>query len=274
MTGGSFEQILVRRHGRRATVALNRPAKLNALTDRMLGELRTALAELEADDGVRVVVLSGEGRAFCSGFDVTAHPGEWTPSEWRDHLHNAIETFASIWTLKQPVVAEVHGACLGGGFELVMACDLVVAAADAFFGLPEVRMGGVVMYPMLPWLVGLRAAKYITFTGERLSAAEAGAMHLVNKVVPAERLSAAVDALCETLGQIPAGALPLNKQVLNRVAELMGLAQAVGLGEDQSVLNFVIKSDEAKEFRRIVTRDGFKAAVAWMQDRYRSGECS
>ena len=165
----------------------------------------------------------------------------------------------------------VHGACLGGGFEMVLACDLAVASADAFFGLPEVRMGGVVMYPMLPWLVGLRTAKYLTFTGERVSAAEACALQLVNKVVPPEALEPAVEALCETLGQIPAGTVPLNKRVLNRAAELMGLLEAVRLGEDQSVLNLVTKSDEAREFKRLLRRDGFKAAVAWLQDRYRSG---
>ena len=271
MSAAAFEQILVHRSGRRATVSLNRPAKLNALTDQMLLELRTALAELEADDGVRVIVIKGEGRAFSAGFDMTAHRGEWTVGEWRTHLHNGIETFQAIWRAQRPVIAQVHGPCLGGGFEMTMACDLVVASSEAFFGVPEVRAGGVVMYPMLPWLVGVRASKYITFTGERFSAAEAHALQLVNKVVPAGELEEAVEALCETVAQIPAGTVPLNKQVINRAAEMMGLLEAIRLGEDQAVLNLVAKSDEAKEFRRIVQTDGMQAALAWLRAQYRSG---
>jgi enoyl-CoA hydratase len=267
---GRFEHIILHRHGRRATISLNRPAKLNALTDQMLAELRAALTALEADPAIRVVVIKGEGRAFSSGYDMTPRETEWTVGEWRDHLHRGISTFQAIWQLSQPVVAQVHGPCLGGAFEMSMACDLVMASSDAFFGLPEVRFGGLPMYPLLPWLIGMRPAKYITFTGERLTASEAHGLHLVNKVVPLEDLDHAVDALCDRLAQIPAGTLPFNKRTLNRVHEIMGMLETIRMGEDQSVLNFFVKTDEALEFRNIVRSEGVNAALAWLDAKFKS----
>jgi enoyl-CoA hydratase len=266
----AFEQIIVQRQGRRATISLNRPAKLNALTDQMLAELRTALSGIAADPGARVVVLKGEGRAFSAGYDMTPRGTEWTVGGWQEHLHEGITTFQAIWRLPQPVIAQIHGPCLGGAFEMSMACDLAVASSDAFFGLPEVRFGGLPMYPLLPWLIGMRPAKYITMTGERLPAAEAHALHLINKVVPPDELDRAVGSLCDTLAQIPAGTLPLNKQALNRGYEIMGLLEAIRMGEDQSVLNFFVKSEEALEFRKMIRSEGMKAAVAWLEARFKS----
>jgi enoyl-CoA hydratase/carnithine racemase len=271
MESGPFEQIVLHRAGSdsgRSTIVLNRPAKLNALTDQMVGELRAALSELDADRATRVVIIKGEGRAFSAGFDMTPHPGEWTASEWRGHLHHSLLAFLAIWQLNKPVVAQVHGPCLGGAFEMVMACDMVIASTDAFFGLPEVRFGGLPMFPLLPWLVGMKPAKYITLSGERVSASEAQALQIVNKVVPLDELDGAVSVLCDMLVRIPEGTLSANKGALNRVYEMMGMMEAIRMGEDLSVLNLVEKSDEARQFRNIARRDGVKAAMAWLSSQF------
>jgi enoyl-CoA hydratase/carnithine racemase len=265
----TYEQIIYMKKNWLATISLNRPAKLNALTDQMMTELRKALLQAEADEEIRVVVIKGEGRAFSAGFDVTPtqHP-RTTTAEWREHFSNGNSTFRTIWNLSKPVIAQVHGACLGGGFDLTMACDITICSEDAFFGEPEVRFGGTSMFLLLPWLVSMKTAKHILLTGDNIYAQQALQYQIVQQVVPLGELEEAVEKFARRLAAIPLGTVPLNKKLLNRAYELMGMEHAVQMSEEASILGITSLSDEAKEFESVARRDGLKAAIAWRDAKY------
>jgi enoyl-CoA hydratase len=186
--------ILLERSGAVATVTLNRPAVLNALNLEMLGELSAAFAELDADDSLRAVVVTGAGpKAFAAGADISelnalpnARAGE-AQARRGQALTTAIER------MRVPVIAAVNGFALGGGCEIAMACDIRIASENAKFGQPEVNLGILPGYggtQRLTRLVGEGWAMYLCLTGEMIDAAEALRIGLVQKVTPAESLLA------------------------------------------------------------------------------------
>ncbi len=185
-----------------ATLTLNRPAVLNALDDVTYRELEAALDDLESREDLRALVVTGAGnRAFSAGADLTymrALDGERRQA-FILLTHRATNRLAYF---PRPTVAAIRGYALGGGFELVMACDLRVAGADAQFGLPEITLGSIPGsggVQRLPLLVGPTRAKELILTGRRLSAEDALAWGLVNRVVPAERVLEAAGELARTI---------------------------------------------------------------------------
>ncbi len=244
---------------------LNRPAKLNALSVELRDALVDAIARATDDDRVRVIAIAGAGRAFCSGYDLSeAAPS--TAWEWRDVLARDVEATLAVWSCPKPVIAQVHGYALAGGLELAMACDLVVAAEDAQLGEPEIRFGSAPVTLLMPFVVGQKKARELLLTGDLISAVEAERLGLVNRVVPAEGLSAAVDALADRLARVPPDVMAPTKLMLNRAMDVAGFAAAVEIGLD--LQSFVNMSETAREFDAIVRRDGLKAALAWRDARY------
>jgi cyclohexa-1,5-dienecarbonyl-CoA hydratase len=225
VTRVSFERTFVRveRRGGLVRVVLDRPP-LNVLSTAMLEEVDGALAELAEDRTVKVLVLTGEGRAFCAGADVGDHlPGRVEPM--LDVLHRVVRRLLAC---EAPTVAAVNGAALGGGCELVLACDFAVARADATLGQPEVRLGVFppVAAALLPGLVGWRRALDLVLTGRTVDAAEAKGFGLVTDAVPAEAFDAAVESLAARLlacsgpvlrvakrAVLEAGALPADRGI-------------------------------------------------------------
>jgi enoyl-CoA hydratase len=246
-------------------LTLNRPAKLNALSTELRDALTAAIAEAEADADVRVIAIAGAGRAFCSGYDLS----EEAPDDvwgWRAILAEDVAATLAIWRCSKPVIAQVHGFALAGGLELAMACDLVVAAEDARLGEPEIRFGSAPVTLLMPFLIGQKATRELLLTGDLVDAAEARRMGLVNRVVPADRLAAEVDALAETLAKVEPDVMAPTKLMLNRAMEASGFLAAVEAGLDlQSIVN---TSATARAFDEIVRRDGLKAALAWRDRRY------
>ena len=136
--------VLYERRGPTAWITLNRPEKLNALNDAVVRGLEDAVARAAADDEVRVVVLTGAGRAFSAGYDLSAEADETgldTAAKWRELLRKDVEMTMRIWSLPKPTIAGVRGWCLAGGMEVAMACDLLICTEDARFGEPEIRYG-------------------------------------------------------------------------------------------------------------------------------------
>ena len=175
-----------------AVIALNRPERLNAINRRMIAEVHEALDTVEADPALRVLVIHGEGRAFCSGFDLkddaAAAPSGVTT--WRRLLKQDFDFMTRFWDLAKPTIAAVHGYCLAGGCELAMACDITIAGEDAIFGEPELRFGSGIVALLLPWLTGPKKAKELLLTGnDKVSAEDALAMGMINRVVPTARRS-------------------------------------------------------------------------------------
>ena len=251
-------------------LTLNRPAKLNALNGPMMAALLAALDAAEADPEVRVIVLEGAGRAFSSGYDLTeeAEGGIGGPVEWRGLL--AADGAATLRFLDspKPVIAQIHGYALAGGLELAMACDLVVAAEGTKLGEPEIRYGSAPVTLLMPYLIGQKKTRELLLTGDLIDAVEAERIGLVNRVVPAERLSAEVDALADRLARTPPEVMAPTKRMLNRAMDTAGFRLAVEAGLDLGAIINSADTPEQREWDTIVRRDGLKAALAWRDQRY------
>jgi enoyl-CoA hydratase len=262
--------LLYERKGPAAWLTLNRPEKLNALNAETVAELAAALARARVDEEVKVVVLTGAGRAFSAGYDLAeeAASGLDDASRWHAVLAEDVAVTMELWALPKPTIAAVRGWCLAGGCELAMACDLVVATEDARFGEPEIRYGSGPVTLLMPFVLGQKKTNELLFTGDAVDAAEAERIGLVNRVVASDELEAAVEALVHKIAPTPLPVLRLTKLALTRAYEAMGLRTAVNGNLDLSAVLNAADTPEQREFDRIVANEGLKAALAWRDARY------
>jgi enoyl-CoA hydratase len=225
--------VLVERQGAVAYVTLNRPDKLNVLNSALIVEATHAIADLDEDDGPRVIVLRGAGRAFVAGADVR-EMRELSASSAREFITRLHGLFAMIGSSEAIVIAAVHGPALGAGCELVAACDLRIAARSATFGMPEVRVGmpSVIEAAFLVPLIGLGRAQHLVYTGDVISADEALHWGLVTSVVADDRLVAATEELAERLAGFAPTAMRLQKSLVRRWFYTDAMDLAVKLGID------------------------------------------
>ncbi len=262
--------VLSERRGAIALLTLNRPDKLNAVNVPMIEALDVALDVAETDESVRVIVLTGAGRAFSAGFDLDMGVGDGKPdpAAVRRALENDFRIIVRFWDCPKPTIAAVHGYCLGSAMELALACDLTIAAEDCRFGVPEVKFGSGIVAMLLPWLAGPKAAKYLLLTGEdRVSAAEVQAMGLVNRVVPAASLLDEALALGQRIAANDANAVRMTKQAINRSLDIGGMRQAMRNALEIDIAIETSETAESREFNEILRRDGAKAAIAWRAGR-------
>ncbi|MDD5702524.1 MAG: enoyl-CoA hydratase/isomerase family protein [Dehalococcoidales bacterium] len=219
-----YETILYDKNGTTATITLNRPGAMNALTRTMFLEIGNALDDAEYDNDIRVVVLKGAGRGFCAGMDLK-FASEMKTLQEQQELFRTGNTLVSekIEGMGKPVIAQVHGACLAGGFEIMMSTDLVVVAEDAIIGDQHVNValfgGGGCAY-RLSLLVGMRKAKEIILMGKRLSGKQAAQMGIVNLAVPVESLDRTVAEMAAELAEKSPVAVKYSKMYINRVSML------------------------------------------------------
>jgi len=234
-----MEELLVERIGRVAWLTLNRPERLNALTTALIRRLETAVEELTSDTEVRVLVLRGAGRAFCAGYDLdwgTALESEtqaregWDPV--RDYLGMSrnVAAFMSLWRSPKPVIAAVHGWCVGGGTDLVLCADLTVVAEDAQIGYPPARVWGSPTTALWAYRIGLERAKRLLLTGDPVDGRTAERIGLASAAVAAERVQDEARALAERLALLPSNQLAMMKLLVNQAVENMGLATTQMLG--------------------------------------------
>jgi len=212
-----FSNIILDKKGEVAKITLNRPQVLNALDTNTLQEMGAAVEDIENDSSVRVVVITANGRAFCTGADLMGGgTADWSLDNFL-RLWNKV--FNAIENMSKPVIAAINGMALAGGLELVMVCDLAIAAEDAKLCDQHANYGlvpGGGASQRLPRLVGIRKAKEFLYTGDRISPAEAERLGLVNKVVPADKLEEATNELVtKLLGRSPM-ALKTVKRLVNR----------------------------------------------------------
>jgi enoyl-CoA hydratase len=285
----SYENVLVEVDGAVATVTLNRPEQLNAISPGLRRDLRTALVELNPGDAVRVIRIRGAGRAFSPGYDLTpgtdaydagrrssrrgdsaADLGESRIARDREGLRELVEDWLWLWGYRKPVIAQVHGFCLSGGLDLIGACDLVFAAEGTRFGHPAGRgMGIPVTLGMLPVRIGAAATKELLFTGDLIDADEAARLGLVRRVLPADELDARTLAFCHRVALNPLDALTVHKHVTNRWFEIMGLRLAAQEGADFDAIFH--ETPTLAEFTRIAGDQGLRAALDWRDGPYRQG---
>ena len=251
-------------------LTLNRPAKLNALSGELVTALDAAIAGASADPEVRVIVIAGAGRAFSSGYDLTeeAEGSIAGPVAWRTALAVDVAATLRILDCPKPVIAQIHGYALAGGLELAMACDLVVAAEGTKLGEPEIRYGSAPVTLLMPYLIGQKKTRELLLTGDLIDAVEAERIGLINRVVPADRLAAEVDALADRVARTPPEVMGPTKQMLNRAMDAAGFRMAVEAGLDLGAIVNAADTPEQREWDAIVRRDGLKAALAWRDRRY------
>jgi enoyl-CoA hydratase len=243
-------------------LTLDRPNSLNAINPELTSALGSELDRIASDPAVRVVVLSGAGRAFCAGVDIKKSSADevlTSVDDWRRRLKSQIDLVFKLWDLPQPVIAAVHGYCLGLGCDLAATADFVIAAETTIIGEPEIEHASASTFLILPHLLGLRRSKQLLLSGELINATDAMRMNLVTKVVPDDRLLQEAEALAAKLCRIPDVALRLNKVALNAAFERMGLRETVYYNLETFVQ--IRMSNAAQAFDRMVAERGLKAAL-------------
>jgi len=272
----TYETILYETQGRIATITLNRPEKFNAIRPPLPEELERALAEANADREVRVIVLKAAGKAFCAGFDFSEgleHFSGWSgqsASETWDPgddmmmvlspFTGPIPKFMSIWRSPKPVIAQVHGWCVGGGSDMALLCDVIIASEDARFGTPYSRVWGCYLTGMWFYRLGLTRTKLLALSGDSISGKEAAEMGLINKAVPLKKLEAEVQYWANRMTQCPTSQLAAMKLIVNQAFENMGLLSTQVLG---SVLDgYMRNTPEGLEFAKTAKEKGVAAAIA------------
>src|SRR4051812_32927917 len=239
-----FETILYAVDGPVATITLNRPEQLNTIVPPMPDEVEAAVGRAAADRAVRVIVLRGAGRSFCAGYDFGGGFKAWdeqitTDGEWDAGRDFAFATapqsaptqkLMSVWRAPKPVIAQVHGWCVGGGSDFALCADLVVASEDAQIGTPYSRMWGAYLSGMWIYRLGLTRTKFHALTGRPLSGRAAADAGLVNEAVPFAELEARVGELAAELARIPSSQLAAMKLIVNQAYENMGVEATQTLG--------------------------------------------
>lgn len=241
-------------------LTLNRPAKRNALSNPLRGEIFAALEAADRDNDVRVVILRGAGSCFSSGYDL-AGLGELPfhtaggQGQWARHV---VEGCFRIWDLAKPVIAQVHGWCLAGGSELAVACDLVYVARDAQIGYPAVRTMSPPDNQYHAWLMGMRPAMEMMLTGDSMSGDEAVRLGFANRAFDAGDLEAEVLAMAERIAKVDPELAQLNKRLVHRQMEAMGLRAGLRAGTDLHALGW--HTDASRAYMAKL-REGVKEAL-------------
>jgi enoyl-CoA hydratase len=270
----TYQTLLYTVDGRIATITLNRPDALNTIVPPMPDEIEAAVNAALRDEAVKVIVLRGAGRSFCAGFDfgdgfhqwddAITTDGQWDPG--KDFMFATAQAlaptqkFMSLWRSPKPVIAQVHGWCVGGGSDYALCCDLVIASDDARIGTPYARMWGAYLSGMWIYRLGLTRAKEYALTGKPLSGREAAACGLINQAVPFADLEATVRRTAQQLASIPLSQLAAMKLVVNQAYENMGLASTQTLGP---ILDGLMRNTpDARRFIATAGEKGVRAMVA------------
>jgi len=269
-----YETLVYAVDGAIASVTLNRPDELNTIVPPMPDEIERAVGEAVRDDKVKVIVFRGAGRALCGGFNFGGGFHQWdasitTDGAWdpgKDFVFSTAQMlaptqkFMAFWRSPKPVIAQVHGWCVGGGSDYALCSDLIVASEDARIGTPYSRMWGAYLSGMWIYRLGLTRAKEHALTGKPLSGKRAAEIGLINEAVPFGELEDRVWTLADQLASIPLSQLAAMKLVVNHAYENMGMASTQVLGP---ILDGLMRNTpDAKQWIEVASSQGVRAAVA------------
>lgn len=265
-----FETLRYAVDDRLARITLNRPKRLNAINRAMPGEIEAAVAAANADRAVHVIVLRGAGRAFCAGYDLDwgtriesetqdRAGGVWDPVRDLQSMGANVRAYMSLWESPKPVVAGIHGYCVGGGTDMVMCADQIVAADDVRFGYPPSRVWGTPTTALWVYRVGLERAKRLLLTGDAIDGKNAASIGLVGKSVPPEHLTDEVDSLARRMANLPVSQLVMLKLLVNQTYENMGLrsTQLMGTMFDGAARH----TPDGISWRQLAMKEGYREAV-------------
>jgi enoyl-CoA hydratase len=266
-----YETITLESDGPIAVLMLNRPRRLNAINQRMLSEIQSACDAVEADADVRALVVTGAGKAFCSGFDLQDQAAN-TPQgrdEWRPVLRKDFEGVIRFWRLSKPTIAAVHGPALAGGCEMALACDITVAGTSAIFGEPEVKFGAGIVVMLLPWLTGPKQAKEIAMLGlDNIPADQALSLGLINRVVDDEAVFETAMQIARRIAVVDPMVIRRTKQQINESLSIMGMDDAL---ERSHAIDLELEgegSPDKRAFLEELRAGGLRGALAWRDRRF------
>lgn len=271
-----LETLIYEKQDRIATLTLNRPQRGNALCRLLRDELDLVLDDLDRDDDTRVLVVTSNGKNFCTGYDLTewgylwgtgepsrpedARPHRRNPIFSRREFHESRERWMRLWRIRQATVGVVRGACVAGGLDLAGVLDIVFCAEDASFGQPEARtMGEIHTFGMWPIHLGMRRTKEWLFTGDSMTGVEAAEQGLANRAVPADEVFDVAMAYAERISHVPLEMLYAHKESTNRWWDAMGIASAIAAANDADAM--AIAGPAMADFERIQKEKGVRAAV-------------
>jgi enoyl-CoA hydratase len=266
----AFETVAYSVADKIARIELNRPERLNAINAQLISDFRQAVAAANDDPSARVIVLSGAGRAFCAGYDLDwgtraedatqrAMSGRWDPVRDYEMMSGNVRAFMSLWESPKPVIAQIHGWCVGGGTDMALCSDLIYVAEDAQIGYPPARVWGEPTTVMWVYRLGLEHAKRLMLSGEALGGAEAERLGLASKAVPAGELPGVVDEMAGRLATIPSNQLAMSKLLVNQAYENMGLRTSQLIG---TVMDGLARhTPEGIAWRDLAMKEGFREAV-------------
>lgn len=258
------------RDGRIARITLDRPDVLNAIDDEMPAALAEAVARADSDEKVHVIVLSGAGRAFCAGYDLTYYAqGDrtnrytqsmpWDPMKDFTFMARNTEHFMSLFRSKRPVICKVHGFAVAGGSDIALCSDIIIMAEDAQIGYPPTRVWGCPTTAMWLYRLGPEKAKRMLFTGDKIDGRQAEKLGLVLKAVPASQVDEEVEALARRIASVPQNQLMMQKLMLNQALSNMGLANTQMIA---TIFDGITRhSPEGINFKRRAEEKGWKHAV-------------
>lgn len=225
----SYEELIYSVDDRVATITLNRPERMNALSQKLVGEIMAAIAQADKDADVRVVVIkSAGGKAFSSGYDIeeSAQQPKRGLVEWRARMQKDLQFTYSVWDCSKPVIAVINGFCLAGALEFAMCCDVRYCSEDLKFGAVEARFSNGIATMIMPWLVGQRC-RALLYTGDIFDAHEAYRLGLIDKVFPKANLDAETIKIARRMSRVSVDCLKWNKRAINQTFETMGLKNAI-----------------------------------------------
>lgn len=265
------DQVLYEVSDKIATITLNRPEKLNAMSQSLLDDLERAFDRAKDDSSAKVVLLKGAGRSFCAGYDLA--PDDWILTQYgadfdgpvnavqdREDVTKILEYWLRLWKFPKPIIAEVQGVCLSGAGELLAMADIVVAADNAKFGHPAGRDLGIpVTLSFWPLLIGMRKTKELLFTAKLIDGVEAERIGLVNQAVPADTLSSAALEMANDVARTAEVGLRVSKLATNRWFENMGLLASTYSTADLDT--FFHQSETYVDFFKTVREEGMHAAL-------------
>lgn len=261
-----FQTILYELNNSIATITMNRPDKLNAVTEQMTIDICDALDQAEKDTNVKVVILTGAGNNFSAGADLKesmdfSNPIGDEPSEvYRDQLQSYLQVSLKIWDLKKPVIAAIDGYAYGVAADWVFSVDLVIASDKAVIGEPEIRFGSAPATLMMPWVIGIRKTKELLYTGDTIDSEEGYRLGMYNKVVPQNDLMKETLKLAEKLVNIPSSPLKITKMTINKTFEMMNLKPSLDYNVETAISMFFLNQEkEIAEDVRVIKEEGLGA---------------
>ena len=257
--------------GRIARIALNRPEVMNAINDELPVQLAEAVARADSDPDIHVMVLSGNGPAFCAGYDLTFYaegngsgevtqPMPWDPIKDYSFMWRNTQHFMSLWRAMKPVICKVHGFAVAGGSDIALCADLTIMSEDAQIGYMPARVWGCPTTAMWVYRLGAEKAKRMLFTGDKITGREAADLGLVLKAVPADQLDDAVEEMAARMATVPINQLAMQKMVINQAIEQTGMQQTQRLA---TIFDGITRhSPEGINFKKRSEEIGWRQAVA------------